>query len=102
MTPVVSVCIILYFQDNDVQHNKKSPRKVTKQFFNLLSQQLFSSRSAHAITHIADKDSKYLYLLCSTKGEKVVHNLFVHGLFNKPLKFSMPYEKRSLLDVNSG
>ena len=49
-----------------------------------------------AITHIAKKDSTYLYWLCSTKGEEVVHNLFVHGLFNPPLKFSMPYKKGEL------
>ena len=47
------------------------------------------------ITHFANKDSKNLYLLGSTKGEKVVHNLFVHGLFNKPLKFSTPYKKEN-------
>ena len=57
VTPVVTVCIILYFQDNDVQHNKKSPRKVTKQFFNLLSQQLFPSR--YALTHIAGEGIPY-------------------------------------------
>ena len=59
MTPVATVCIILYFQDNDdVQHNKKSPRKVTKQFFNLLSQQLFPSHSTHALTHIEGEGSR--------------------------------------------